>query len=157
MKNLLLSFTSILLLFSCHVPQDKENHCEIIIVPMPLKVELPDGTFQMTEKTSIKADHSLALKAEQLRSYLYPASGFQLPVNKRIAGGNIIELKLDDELSSAGEKSYRLNITYDKILITAYSLKGILWGIQTLRQLFPRKILREAEVGGIEWSVPCIN
>ncbi|MCK9414391.1 MAG: beta-N-acetylhexosaminidase [Prolixibacteraceae bacterium] len=129
----------------------------ISIVPMPQELSILNGTFELTGKTSIKVGHDLIAKAEQLRAYLSPASGYLLPINKKIAGGNLIELKLLVELSSLGEEGYKLNISNKNVLITAYKPKGIFWGIQSLRQLFPNEILREAQVDGVKWILPCVN
>ncbi|MCK9412663.1 MAG: beta-N-acetylhexosaminidase [Prolixibacteraceae bacterium] len=130
---------------------------EIQIIPMPSEIIVLNGTFEMTGNTSIQAGHNLLLKAEQLRAYLSPASGYKLPINKESAGGNYIELKLSDELLHLGDEGYQLNITHEKVLITAYNMRGIFWGIQTLRQLFPHEILREATVDGVKWILPCVN
>jgi hexosaminidase len=129
----------------------------IQIIPMPGEVTVLNGTFEMTGQTSIKASQALILKAEQLRAYLSPASGFSFPINKGNAAGNLIELKLTDELSSLGEEGYQLNITHERVLITAYKIPGIFWGIQTLRQLFPHEILREAVVDQVKWMLPCLS
>jgi hexosaminidase len=129
----------------------------ILIIPMPGEITVLNGTFVMNGKTSIQAGQDILVKAEQLRAYLSPASGYMLPINKIISGENLIELKLSNELSSLGEEGYKLNITNQKVLITAYKITGIFWGIQTLRQLFPNEILREAEVAGVTWMIPCVN
>jgi hexosaminidase len=130
---------------------------EIQIIPKPLEITVLNGTFEMTDKTYIKAGQDLIAKAEQLRAYLSPASGYMLPINKGNAVENLIELKLTDELSSLGEEGYKLNITNEKVLITAYKSQGIFWGIQTLRQLFPNEILREAIVDHVKWRLPCVS
>jgi hexosaminidase len=158
MKNSLLISFLIILLCSMKEPLTAgEVPHGIQIIPMPEEITVLNGTFEMTGKTSIQASQDLLVKAEQLRTYLSPASGYLLPINKKSAGGNIIELKLKDELASLGEEGYKLNITKGKVLIIAYKMPGIFWGIQTLRQLFPNEILREATVDGVKWIVPCVN
>jgi hexosaminidase len=159
MKSIFLISFLIIILTSCqeHEPLTRKIQTEIQIIPKPNEITILTGTFEMTGKTSIKAGQDLIFKAEQLRAYLSPASGFHLPVNKPNIKGNIIELKLSDELSSLGEEGYKLNITGKKVLITAYKPQGITWGIQTIRQLFPVEILREAKVDHVEWILPCVS
>lgn len=130
---------------------------DLKIIPRPGKICVLNGTFELTNKTSVKAGSDLLLQAEQLRTYLYPASGFILPVNKRKIGGNLIELKLSDELSSLGDEGYELNITTKKVLISAYKPNGIFFGIQTLRQMLPDEILRKAIADSIKWIIPCVS
>jgi hexosaminidase len=146
-----------LMLFSFKEPLTGKNQKDMQIIPKPQEITVLTGTFEMTYNTSIKAGQDLISKAEQLRAYLLPASGYILPINRISAQENIIELKLLDELSSLGEEGYKLNITNKKVLITAYKPQGIFWGIQTLRQLFPDEILRTAVVDDVEWILPCVN
>jgi hexosaminidase len=154
----LICFSILLIMFSsCKESSPVEIKMALNIIPKPLEISVLNGTFELNENTVIIASRDLSLQAEQLRSYLSPASGFMLPVKKRDSGGNLIELKLSDELSSLGEEGYKLNITGKKVLITAYKPHGILWGIQTLRQLFPDEILRKAVVDNVEWTLPCVN
>ncbi len=139
---------------SCGEELNEKSPADIQIIPRPQEITLFNGTFELTAATSIKADRELVDKAEQLRSYLSPATGFQFPIKKRCITGNTIELRLLDKLSSLGEEGYQLAISNKKVLITAYKPQGILWGIQTLRQLLPVEILREAKVDHIEWGIP---
>jgi len=158
MKNFLLVSLMMISLHSFIQPVTAgETPKEIPIIPRPQEITVLNGTFEMTGKTSLKASDGLIAKAEQLRAYLSPASGYILPINKEIAGGNLIELKLMDDLASLGEEGYKLNITNQIVLITAFSPKGIFWGIQSLRQLFPNEILREAQVDGVKWVLPCLK
>ncbi len=142
---------------SCKEYSKADIKSEIKIIPRPSKISVLNGTFELTNKTSVKACSDLLLQAEQLRTYLSPASGFILPVNKRITGGNLIELKLSDKLSSLGEEGYKLNITSKKVLISAYKSNGIFYGIQTLRQMLPDEILRKAIADNIKWIIPCVS
>ena len=157
MKNLTFLFFLLIFLFSCKVPITEKFEKDIQIIPRPQELTVLDGTFELNSKTSIKAGRNLILHAEQLREYLSKPSGYELLINKKNVGGNTIELKLSDELSFLGEEGYNMKITKTKVLITAYTAKGVFWGIQTLRQLFPTDILREAVVDDVKWIIPCIE
>ena len=128
----------------------------IRIIPKPNSIVMTDGEFRMTEETSIEADGELLAQAELLRGFLSPASGYALPVNVAGSGKNIIQLKLAKDLSS-GDEGYELRITPDGVLVTAPTSRGIVWGIQTMRQLFPTEILRDSQTAGVEWSLPCLT
>ena len=127
------------------------------LIPKPDSVAIMSGTFRLTEATRIVADDHLLGKAEQLRNFLSPASGYRLPINEQSARGNVIQLKVTESLSMLGEEGYELSITRDTVLIRAFKPRGITWGIQTLRQLFPEDILREAVASNVEWGLPCLN
>ena len=147
----------VMFLFSCREPLKETSRKDIQILPRPQQITFYEGTFVMAAGTSIKAGDELMARAAQLRNYLSPATGFELPVNKRKAGGNTIELRLLGTLSDLGKEGYRLEITEKKVLITACHSQGIYWGIQTLRQLLPVQILRGAVVDQVAWELPCIK
>ncbi len=70
---------------------------------------------------------------------------------------NSIELKLDNTLNNLGEEGYLMKVDPDKIIISAFNEKGITWGIQTLLQLLPDQILRQATVNGTIWQIPSLE
>ena len=157
MKSLFRIIFIVLLLSPFEGPSKNLIQPNLKVIPMPQKIITSNGTFVLTNKTSIKVDPELMKKAEQLKDYIYPATGYLLPINVKNLEENIIELKLLDELSSLGEEGYKLDISDKKVLISAYNEQGIFWGIQTLRQLFPSEILREAPVYNILWEIPCVK
>jgi len=157
MKRTVLIFSLVLLISSCKESAKVRIERDITIIPAPQQVSFFEGTFEMSEKTAVKAGNGLINSAEQLRDYLCPSTGYLLPVNKSVPGGNTIELVLMDDLSSLGEEGYKINISDKKVLISAYTEQGIFWGIQTLRQLFPHEILRKAATDNIKWSLPCAD
>ena len=153
----------LLLLFTILALSGFKKHTEINqppdiqLIPWPEEISFFNNSFELTDKTVIKADKSLQFITGQLRNYLEPATGYLIPVKARTFGRNVIELKLDKNLSSLGDEGYKLNITSKKVQIIAYNQEGIFWGIQTLRQLFPVEILREAKMEGVQWELPCLN
>jgi len=155
MKNLLI-LSLIVLLTSCNKTQPEEIKGDMLIIPRPTQISFFEGIFEMNDKTSIKVSQDLIPVAEQLRSFLCPASGYLLPVNKRKSGGNVILLELKED-PSLGHEGYEINISEKKVIITAQTKKGIFWGMQTLRQLFTEDILRKAEIPGRTWTLPCVK
>jgi hexosaminidase len=127
------------------------------VIPKPQHLELAQGTFKITPTTSILVPKELLTRAKQLKYYLEPALGYDLAVNPKSGKENVIEIKLDRSLDKPGEEGYRLEITSAKITLAAFCDKGIFWGIQTLRQLLPTPILREAKVNGASWEIPCLK
>lgn len=130
---------------------------EIKIIPKPYKTEYLEGTFKIDSNTAIKSETVLTEKVNQLIGYLSPATGYTFPVNINQNKGNCIELRLDKNLESLGEEGYELTVTPEKVLIKAPNPTGIFWGIQTLRQLLPKEILRDALVQNVEWVLPAVK
>lgn len=56
-----------------------------------------------------------------------------------------------------GEEGYKLNISPEKITLSAAQEAGILWGIQTIRQLLPEQIFRNATIKNVLWNMPCLK
>jgi hexosaminidase len=134
-----------------------QTHTAVPVIPKPDSLVMLEGTFRLNDKTVIEVNQKLLPKAEQLRRYLSPATGYPLPVSRNIGTGNSIQLRLTNGPASLGNEGYALHITPEHVLITARNETGILWGIQTVRQLFPRDILHESKVDGMEWSLPCLR
>ena len=48
---------------------------------------------------------------------------------------NSIELKIDKSLGRLGDEGYLLDITKEKILLTAFQDKGIFYGMKSLKEV----------------------
>ena len=127
------------------------------VIPKPQMMQKKEGVFRISSATYIVASESLSVKAKQLKQLIEPALGFSLTLVTESKRKNRIELKLDKALASSGTEGYQLDISSEKITISAFNERGLFWGIQTLRQLFSPQILRQATVRGIRWEVPCMK
>src|SRR5688500_7290530 len=130
----------------------------IAIIPQPVRMERSAGSFTLQASTPIGADAALAKQARQLASMLGPATGFDLAVRTGAAPkGAHIALRLERALAKTlGDEGYRLNVTPNAIAIRAAAPAGIFYGLQSLRQLLPVEIFREAPVRGVVWRVPAV-
>ncbi len=126
------------------------------VIPKPKFYQKKEGVFVLNSSSVIVVPKGLTKNGNQLKNYLEPALGFNLSVTSKSVSGNYIELKLDRNQGHLGEEGYKLEINPDKITLSAFTGKGIFWGIQTLRQLLPDAVLREAPVKGIQWEIPCL-
>ena len=71
--------------------------------------------------------------------------------------GRRITLALDARLRRLAPEGYTLEVAPRAIVLRAPAPAGIFYGIQTLRQLLPPEIFREAKVAGVEWTVPAVR
>lgn len=144
-KNLVLSFIALLQCISVDV-------CAQTIIPKPNHFELHDGKAVLADDATIGYnDASLKAAAEYLAGVIRPATGYRF---KTMQKNGTIMLKLDRQGDANG---YRLEVSNENIVISSAGYRGIIAGIQSLRQLLPADIESRQKVSGIEWSLPCCS
>lgn len=131
----------------------------ISIIPKPVTLrEVKAEDFVLGSDTVIIADKTLRAKARQLAQMLEPATGFDLQIKGRdLFSSSSIILKVDKSMSRVGNEGYRLVVWPKKITITAQSETGLFYGFQTLRQLLPAEIFRQAKVSDVKWTIPAVD
>lgn len=129
----------------------------IAIVPQPVSVIPRPGHFTITAKTVIWTDRTSADIGWQLARYLEPATGLTLRVQ---IGGNppagSIGLRRDRSLKKLGPEGYRLDIRPGRVIARAPENVGLFYAVQTMRQLLPPQIFREAPVASVAWTMPAV-
>ncbi len=68
-----------------------------------------------------------------------------------------IALRRDSGLKRLGAEGYLLDVRASRVLIRAPELAGLFYGVQTLRQLLPSDIFRDAPAGNTVWHVPAVT
>jgi hexosaminidase len=135
-------------------PQDSS----IAMVPQPVRLERTPGAFVLTAATSITTDRATRAVGAALADYLFPATGYRLAVRAAAAGATrVIAIRTDPTLARLGDEGYRLEVTPTRVTIRASAPAGAFYAVQTLRQLLPVQILRDAKVEGVAWTVPAVN
>ena len=131
---------------------------EIGIIPQPVKVIEKEGEFVLANHTVIVAGGEAKKTGEQLKEMLSSPTGYEFSVKSK-AGSvkSMIELRLDDALDQLETEGYMLNVTGDKVVITAATEAGLYYGCQTLRQLLPPEIFAKQKIEGVTWNIPCVE
>jgi len=128
------------------------------LVPLPQKLIPQEGFFTFNDQTALVYDSqnpALEPIISFWRERFSPPTGFTFPqANDRST--NAVHFELIPEFPGP-DGAYNLSITPEKITIQAGTLRGLFYGIQTIRQLFPRAIESRAkvEVEGSYWQIPC--
>lgn len=136
---------SVLALISCD-PSGTRAVSELKILPKPLSLERMEGYFTLDQGTLISAPeelHSTAgLFADQIKAIvsIEPAVSVQ---------GKGISLKLDTSIQ--GDEAYHLEVSPDKVRITARTEAGIFYGTQSFLQLLPSEASPGASI-----RIPCV-
>ena len=117
------------------------------IIPRPVSAVPAAGRFTLTPGTVIWTDRTNALVGRQLSDYLEPATGLAIPARVGTsASGNRIVIRRDTSLSRLGREGYRLEVRPGRITVRAPTATGAFYAVQTIRQLLPPEIFREAPV-----------
>jgi hexosaminidase len=128
------------------------------LIPRPVIMMQRAGHFTITSGTVIWTDPSSAVLGQQLARYLEPATGFTVRV---VTGGTAparsIALRHDESLSRLGAEGYALEVRPSGVLARALEDAGLFYAVQTMRQLLPPQIFRQAAVQGVEWSLPAVS
>lgn len=130
------------------------------VVPRPAHLTPKPGIFTLTASTIIATDAASRALGGMLADYLSPATGFRLAVRSSAPppsrGAPVISIRLDTTLHALGEEGYRLDVSRGAVTIRAARPAGAFYAIETLRQLFPAAILRQAQVTGTAWTIPAV-
>jgi hexosaminidase len=125
----------------------------LAVIPRPAYCEATGPGFTLGPGTAITVSEAAAGTDEVLRSFLAPATGLSLP----LAGSrddDRIALTVRNDDREFGEEGYRLSITAAGADLRAATRRGLLHGIQTLRQLLPPEIMATDVVRGRAWALP---
>jgi hexosaminidase len=133
------------------------------LIPLPRTVTPRDGAFRITASTSITADPALLDVARRFSRALAAPTGFDLAVRRAGATGATgadggIVLRRDPAMAAShGEEGYRLLVTASGIEVRAAAPAGAFYGLQTVRQLLPAAVWRDAPLPGVTWAVPAVE
>ena len=130
----------------------------LAVIPRPVHVTRGTGTFLLTPATVVVTDRATRPIGYQLADWLGPATGYRLAVS----GGpgtaaRTISLRTDPTLARLGDEGYRLTVTGTRITIRAFRPAGVFYGVETLRQLLPPDVFRQAPVAGVTWTVAAVE
>ncbi|MCY3018698.1 MAG: family 20 glycosylhydrolase [Planctomycetota bacterium] len=137
-----------------------EAEAPFSVVPLPEKVERGAGAFALTAKTEILADAPAGKAAEYLAECLRPAMGFPLAVRvatDKAAPDGCLLLTTAGADAGLGEEGYELLVTAQSVTVRAAKPAGLLYGVQTIRQLLPPQIEEGKKAEGALWAIPAVK
>ena len=149
MKLLQLLIIFSFILVSCN---KREAIQKVGIIPQPNSISYSEGTFLITDKTTIVVTNSKEAHAIAgvLQTFINSNFGLNLKISTEEVQGNVIQLLVvEDDIEKEG---YQLDITKTGVLISG-NYQGLFYGIQTLKQLLsPKNIIRRPELNFVNIS-----
>jgi hexosaminidase len=146
------------LLLAGAAPLAAQTATDVAIIPRPASVSVGRGTFQMTARTALWADREDSAVARRFAQDVAPATGFDLRVRvgAPTSGNRIVFIRAPRD-TSLGPEGYRLSVTPSVITITSAAPAGAFYAAQSLRQLLPSEIFRDAPIAGMKWTIPAVT
>ena len=152
-KRLLLILSLVFLVsFSLNAQDVKQP--AVALIPYPVTLAEGEGAFVFTEKTVVALeDKEMETIAKDFIHLFTKVEGFtpKLKVNSKKGEVRLVK---DDSLQ---EEGYVLEVTSEKILMRAASVKGAFYALQTLRQLLPSAIEGNEQRTDVVWEVPAVR
>lgn len=128
----------------------------VTVVPYPDDVVISDGTFNAAG-AGFRYDAGFDKLAKDavlnFAAQLSAVSGKQSNVRKGNSDKGFVFV-LDKELPA---EAYRLIVDADKALVEASSLNGVIYAIQTIKQLLPVQIYGKELAAEQDWTIPCVE
>ena len=133
----------------------------LALIPLPQKVVVHPGTFQLAGATRIQTDFASRKTADLLAKQLRRSTGYPLKVHWRqfsdAPGNSAIQLTTKDANTNLGAEGYELTVSSNSVVIRAPTQAGLFYGTRTLLQLLPPEILATNVVGNVGWQMPCVQ
>jgi len=142
-----------LIVMACSQRGTKIHPVELI--PAPVKTETQAGGFKLNAETTVwlsetnkETSRCVKVFLKQLRT----STGFPFKVRNKVQEKNVIELRIDGEINENPE-AYELVVNDDKVILTGSTIRGLILGTQSIRQLLPKEVeLNKSSI--TNWIIP---
>ena len=127
------------------------------IIPNPVSATMTGNMFTLANDSRIFVKGGSGDGVESVANFLAEklrtATGYNLQVSaSENTGRGAIVLSIGED-KELGQEGYELNVGDEQIAITANTATGLLWGVQTLRQLLPVEIEQKSGTANVTWDV----
>lgn len=125
------------------------------LIPRPAVVDARRGQFEIKNSTALRASALFTAVAHRFARDVANATNFDLVVRAPGAeSANSIVIRRDTTL---GPEAYRLDVSASTITVRASAPAGAFYAFESLKQLLPAAIYRDAPVKGTQWIVPAVH
>ena len=126
----------------------------LTVIPYPNEVALTTGEFN-AKGADFHYDASFEGYAEEAIKAFADQLSMATGKESRVSEGNSASgfiFRLDPELP---REAYRLNVSRKAAIVDASSLNGIIYAIQTIKQMLPAGIYGKTAIADAEWTIQC--
>ncbi|MCF8297236.1 MAG: family 20 glycosylhydrolase [Saprospiraceae bacterium] len=146
-----------LFLFSCK--QQPKKIIEVNIIPKPVSLRVEEGFFTISRSTKVYFDQeSEEIKnvGEYFINWFEKGSGIKLEISSLPESS--IYFTTENAPDSLGDEGYLLDISEDKVIVTAKTATGLFYAVQSIRQLLPPDFEKHnSELKADEYYLPCLK
>jgi hexosaminidase len=125
------------------------------IIPVPSSMKILKGEFTITAKTNVvvfPSNPEVLAVASFFANRIDSVAGFVIKPKAseglKTVPKNTILFSITNDVS-LGEEGYHLTVEKDQVLISANTAKGLFYGVQSMFQLLPPKIMSPIKIEGI--------
>ncbi len=128
----------------------------INIIPKPHSITMGSGVFNIDRDVIIYHTEGLEFETDLLASLMRLKS--RVITKNEQPKGRFILLTIDSSLKKQlGNEGYTLKIKSDNVQLVAASNSGVLYGVQSLRQMLPAELERKKIDRNIKLSLPAVE
>ncbi len=130
------------------------NSADVQIVPEPKKISFKDGEFTFNENTKLVLTNPAAHNAAELLQKIFKkASDKSLLIVEENPAKNFVLFQKDETLE---DEYYQLDVSREKIEISASGLSGFVHAVQSIRFLLPSEIESKGN-SSVKFTVPALS
>ncbi len=130
------------------------------VIPRPAVLTPQAGQFTLRAGTVVQTDAAFRAVAHRFVREIANPTGWDLAV-AGTSGNNRGALRLlrvtGADTTPLGAEGYRLDVTPNGITIRAAQPAGAFYALETVKQLLPPAIYRDAPLPGARWTVPAVH
>lgn len=130
------------------------------VIPRPTVMTPQRGQFTLTARTAIRTDSAFASVGHRFARDIANATGFDLVVARAstaLPGSIRLVRARAADTATLGAEGYRLDVTPTGVTVVAAREAGAFYALETLKQLMPVAIYREAPIGDVKWAIPAVH
>lgn len=156
MKKLILSILLSLFVLSSF---GQNANSDITIIPEPVSIMKKGGNFVLPETVTLSTPKTedMGFVNEMLVKRLSAATGRTVELKHNNNASSIVLSLNKKKDNSLGDEGYKLIVSEKQIQITANKSVGLLYGAQSMLQLFPPQIESNELVEGVDWIAPTVE
>ncbi|MFZ4621604.1 MAG: beta-N-acetylhexosaminidase [Bacteroidota bacterium] len=126
------------------------------IIPIPAEMKKGEGTFTLTASTTVGfCSKDARSTAEMFARTIRIPTGFTLAPVQGISSAIQFTL-LEPQNKQIGKEGYLLNVSRERVVVSANTSAGLYYGMQSLLQLLPNEIMKN-ERSNSAWTIPSLS